>query len=158
MNDPVLSALFDMFVVFDKPATDARAEGYARRLTDINPGAVCAAIERLILTSEWLPTLAAIRREVTTATLPHVETEDEAWALIRRCMAQPPGQPWELPPLVSKIMRLIGTSFDFRNDERGVMETRFRKAYAEERRTVLADIQAGAQVGEIDAPRPRAIS
>lgn len=115
---------------------------YLQDLADLPLDDVVDAMNRLRRTSKWLPSVAEIR-EVVAEDACGLPTEDEAWSLIRACLAKPHGEAWNLPDGVSRVMRLIGTSFDFRSDDKGVMQTRFRKAYAEERRKMVQQVQSG---------------
>lgn len=60
---------------------------YARQLRDLDPQALAEAVQRLIRRSEWLPSIAEIRREVATAAL-DAPSEYAAWSIVQLCAQQ----------------------------------------------------------------------
>lgn len=125
---------------------------YLEDLEEFDLSDVIAALKRLRRTSKFLPTIAEIRSAIVSAKVAIV-SENEAWLMIVDCMAQPVGTSWDLPKDVGDVMRSVGKSHEFRTDERGEMERRFRKAWTAHRERLIADAQAGTvPLAMISAP------
>lgn len=76
---PAIAALA---VMWPEKFSDQKAEMYGRMLSDLEPGAVIRAVERLVKGSEFLPKVATIRREVAEESL-SLPSAEEAWDIVQ---------------------------------------------------------------------------
>lgn len=104
---------------------------YAHELADLSDTEVTAAVRRLIRRSEWLPSIAEIRREVAEerAGLPTVE---EAWTVVSN-----EKRTFVLPPEVAGALSDIGGSYALRTMTAHQARTAFAKAYEARRESTL---------------------
>lgn len=63
LNNPVLKSIMMLQTAFRKEMTDDQLKLYLYKLSDINPVTLQTAISNLIDTCDWLPSIAAIKRE-----------------------------------------------------------------------------------------------
>lgn len=63
LNNPVLKSIMMLQTAFRKDMTDDQVKLYLMKLSDINPVTLQTAISNLIDTCDWLPSIAAIKRE-----------------------------------------------------------------------------------------------
>lgn len=63
LNNPVLKSILMLQTAFRKDMTDDQVKLYLVKLADINPVTLQTAISNLIDTCDWLPSIAAIKRE-----------------------------------------------------------------------------------------------
>ena len=120
---------------------------YGTMLADLDETAVVKAVERLILRSPWLPTVAEIRREVAEAAL-LLPAPLDAWQLVftRRWV--------ELPPEVQATCRALGGTHAIKRESGNGVRREFCRAYEQLReRTVLAYMGAAPMPPMLDQPR-----
>ncbi len=124
---------------------------YAHELADLGDDEVTAAVRRLIRRSEWLPSIADIRRDVAEARA-QLPTPDEAWSL-----ATTVPHPCPLPPAVVETIRDMGGSWNLRYSDRPTQARReFLRSYELRRERTLLAVMGGAPVPPvvlIGAPR-----
>lgn len=82
---------------------------YQRMLADLDYPAANAAVERLIATSKWMPTVAEIRESALALTVGEIRAGGEAWGDVLRAIRR------------YGYMRMPGRDFDF--DDQAVAET-----------------------------------
>lgn len=107
---------------------------YVRALRDMEPRLVKAAIERIILKSKWLPTVAEIREEAAemTARLPSAA---EAWTI----MKDRPYEDW--PDALRATVRACGGRWHIVHSERPeTVRAQFIADYNERRRAVVGGV------------------
>lgn len=63
LNNPVLKSILMLQTAFRKDMTDDQVKLYLVKLSEINPVTLQTAISNLIDTCDWLPSIAAIKRE-----------------------------------------------------------------------------------------------
>lgn len=63
LNNPGLKSILMLQTAFRKDMTDDQVKLYLMKLSDINPVTLQTAISNLIDTCDWLPSIAAIKRE-----------------------------------------------------------------------------------------------
>lgn len=122
---------------------------YVRELSDVPPAILEEAVRALIRTSEWFPSVAAIRQAVAERTLA-LPSEAEALAQVSarsRWARQDEDERGDRPdvhPLVREALDQVGGWFAFRSaDEPGVVRGQFLRLYKELRAAALADARLG---------------
>jgi hypothetical protein len=91
--------------------TDESVGVYERMLADLDYPAANAAVERLLATSKWLPTVAEIRESTLALTVGEIRAGGEAWGDVLRAMRR------------YGYVRTPGKEFDFDFDDPAVAET-----------------------------------
>lgn len=122
----------------------ATLEVYAERLVDIPLPVLEQAVERMMDTGTWFPTLAAIRSaaaEIMTDT----PTEDEALAAVEdiiswaRLPEDQRGPRPALHPVARKALDHVGGFYAFKNTEPAIIRGQFLRLYRDLRaREILA--------------------
>lgn len=116
---------------------DESVRWYIRQLADLDPSAVETAVMRLQRRSEWLPSIAEIRREVAEDTLQLPSVED-AWVIASR------GALKEAPPEVRAAADAVGGRGSIKMSERPEAMSRwFRDEYRARRERAILEF-AGA--------------
>lgn len=126
---------------------------YLRNLADVPPGLLSEAAVVLTRSSEFFPTIAAIRETVAEIAL-DLPSEAEALSQVARRVEWgrssedlDPATAPDVHPLVLETVQRVGGFFAFRTaDEPGVVRGQFGRLYRAERTAALR----GCQVGEID--------
>jgi hypothetical protein len=140
---PVAVALADLARAFPQRAIELETlRVYRRNLDDLPVGAVVDACTVLTLTSEFFPTIHAIRTTVAETSL-GLPNEAEALALVEGRAS--------LPPLVREALNMVGGYHAWRvTDQPGVMRGQFLRVYRELRDVRIRE----AVVGEALPPAP----
>lgn len=124
---------------------DESVRMYVRKLSDLDPVMVEAAVDRLTGRSAWLPAISEIRLEVAEEKCP-LPTPAEAWTLA----TTPPGERSELPREVRDAIAAMGGSYTITHSERPeTLRAQFLKDYQQRRDTAMLEA-VGAR-----APRPQ---
>lgn len=143
--------LADLARAFPRQTFDAGTlRVYLRELDDVPPEALDLATRALIRTSEFFPTVRAIRERVAEHTL---ELPGEAAALeqvyarvawARDDEADRVGSPPPIDPLVRQALDQVGGFSAFKTaDEPGVIRGQFLRLYRETRAAAIHDTQIG---------------
>lgn len=106
-----------------QPFPDESVAFYARKLRDLDPPELVAAIDRLTSRSAFLPTVAEIRREVVEArlALPNVS---EAWNIATT------GSLRDAPAAIRQATEFVGGRWQMLHDDRpAVIRAQFREEY-----------------------------
>lgn len=124
---------------------------YARELGDLDPVALGDAVRRLIRTSEFFPTIHAIRDAVAEDQL-GLPGEAEALRQVnaRAAFREPTGPAPTVHPLVREAVNLLGGWHAIRaTDEPGVMRGQLLRLYRELRHARVAEhvVSSDALVG-----------
>lgn len=92
---------------FPYSKADAKTSAiYERMLLDLNHAAALDAIEKLIATSRFLPTIAEIRETALAATVGEVKRGGEAWGEVQRLLARYGARRYDLgwkPPIADPV-------------------------------------------------------
>jgi hypothetical protein len=90
--------------------TSATSAVYERQLADLDVRCVTVAVERLVNTLNWLPTIAQIRAEAATVLHGHRRLGGEAWGDVVAEMRRVGwyGVPRFDDPVVSDAVRMLG--------------------------------------------------
>lgn len=120
---PLAEALERMKAAYPKqPFGDVAVRVYAEQLRDIDGDVVLAAVNRLLNTSPYMPTIADIRSEVAETEL-GLPTPEEAWELAL-------GEPTAVAPEVGRAIKLVGGRWTIQHTDRPeTVRAQFRKAY-----------------------------
>jgi hypothetical protein len=108
-------------------------ELYGRLLADLDPEAVTRAVERLIMGSEFLPTIHAIRREVAEEKL-SLPSPEEAWDIVLRG-----GIRYAAPEVRDACDAVGGRWTVLHTDQLPTVRAQFLKSYGERRRTAIEE-------------------
>jgi hypothetical protein len=137
----------------DAAISDATADVYESMLLDLPFPAVQAAIQRLVCTSKWLPTIAEIRAAAADQERGPVRKGVEAWgdvlAEIRRTGAH--GVPSFVDPLVADCVNAMGWRGLCLGDNEAADRARFAELYDALAARGRADVVSGRPL-----PAPRA--
>lgn len=121
---------------------------YVRELEDLPPEALAAACRGLIRTSEWFPTIRAIREATVEWTLrlpSEVEALAQVDARIRWAREGRDGEAPAVHPSVRQAVERVGSFHTFRTAEKpGVVRTQFVRYYQEIRSRQIYDGQTGS--------------
>lgn len=145
--------LADLMAAFPRTRIDpATVRVYLAALKDLPIQALERAVAALIRTSEWFPTVAAIRLAVAEHTLA-LPTESEAlqqieerqrWSRLTRESGTAAVPPPEFHPLVKAALDRVGGFPAFRaSDDPTVIRGQFGRLYREERARALRNAQTG---------------
>lgn len=148
-----LAVMRAAFPLQDFPASSVQV--YMRALADLPAEEVALAVENLIGRAEWMPSIAAIRREVAEVRL-GLPNETAAWQMI-----QTPVGRMGAPPPVQAALAAVGGPWAVRSTESPErLRAQFRRAYAEiregeirqvaERRTGPEELLGSQPFGEIE--------
>lgn len=144
----ILASLAQAFT--RQPVTTQTLQVYLRELEDVPADELEVAVRFLIRTSEWFPTLRAIRERVAEQRL-DLPDESTALAQVAARMAwartdeddRDPDPP-ELHPAVREALDLVGGFAAFRAaEEPGVIRGQFARYYRERRGEAVQRVQAG---------------
>jgi hypothetical protein len=112
---------------------------YVRELSDLDPAALGDAVRLLIRTSEFFPTIHAIRETVAEAAL-DLPSEAAALAEVNALGA---GRPGRLTPLVREALDAVGGPWAVRTaSEPGVIRGQFLRIYRDLRHARVAEYVA----------------
>jgi hypothetical protein len=140
------------------PQTSA---AYERMLRDLSSPVAAAAVQRLIATSKYLPTIAEIREVAASLTVGEVAAGGEAWGQVLRAIRRygayrQPGEDFALDPLALRCVRALGwtdlcTSENAVADRARFIELYDRLAATERREQVAGHLPAVARLRELQA-------
>lgn len=163
MADPLNVLLADLAEAFPRQAKDvtrATLQLYKRELEDLPHEALAHAVKALIRTSEWFPTVSAIRQAASERLL-DLPSDAAALAQIEARLdwgRQRTGADEETPstdgapdvhPLVRDALELAGGFYAFRrSDNPAVVRGQFAKLYRELRAGKVRDIQIDSRLLE----------
>lgn len=144
-----MALLADLARAFPRnPITPETLRVYLRELDDVPPELLEAVVRDLIRTSEWFPTVRAIRERAAERSL-GLPAEAEAlaqiearirWARTSAAAEAPP-----IHPVVLEAIRGVGGFHAFRSaDEASVIRGQFGRLYRELRGSAIAAVQTGA--------------
>lgn len=131
---------------------------YTAGLADIDVSLVKAAVQRLVRTSQWLPTIAEIRDACGVVVHGMQKTGGEAWGSVVRAMSEQgghrtPGQDFVFTDqLTARVVKALGWGELCRSDNRTADRARFIETYeqiAKNERT-----EAKAQDGAVSKVLP----
>jgi hypothetical protein len=120
---------------------------YAHELADLDDDEVTAAVRRLIRRSEWLPSIAEIRRDVAEARA-GLPSEGEAWQMVK-------AGTYRLPPEVAGALHDVGGRWAVRTGHETHTRRAFIEAYRQRRTDTLLTVMAAlppSSVRELEAP------
>lgn len=116
-------------------------QAYVAALNDLPPAGVAAAVERLIKRSEWLPSIAEIRREYAEA-LCGLPAATEAWEAIQTVQGRR-----QAPVAVRRALAAVATPYDLRTSDRPLQLRRaFMDTYTSLREQEVRLVSEGGQV------------
>lgn len=125
---------------------------YARELSDLAPAALALAVRSLIRSSEWFPSIRAIREQAAeillalpTESVALSQIEDRVgWA--RREEHEREGEePPEVHPMVREALDHVGGFHAFKTaDKPAVIRGQFLSLFREMRASRIRDVQVGA--------------
>lgn len=129
---------------------DRTIQTYAAKLQDLDPAEVYDAMQQIVRTSKWPPSLADIREAVAERTL-NLPTVEEAWEIAES------GSLKNAPEPVRRAAEYVGGRWNIlHSDNPTATRAQFREAYEGYRATAIRDFQAGS-VGRralaLDMPR-----
>lgn len=138
---------------------------YLRELEDVPAGALDEAVRSLIRTSEFFPSVRAIRETVAERTL-QIPLEAAALEQVHRRIAwarddeaDRDGVPPDLHPLVRDALGHVGGFSAFKTaDEPGVVRGQFLRLFREVRAAAVRDAQLGDLAALEPGERQRALS
>lgn len=123
-----------------QPMPDKSMQAYAQALADLPDQAVAAAAWRLIRRSEWLPSIADIRREVAEARL-ELPTVEDAWQIARGT----PAQRAAAHATVLAAIDDVGGLHEIRTTTRAsIVRAQFRQAYESRREQAILEAVGAA--------------
>jgi hypothetical protein len=140
--------LADLKAAFPRQELDqATVRVYVKHLSDLSATYVEQACEGLIQTSEWFPTIRAIR-EATAELMLSLPSEAEALAQldarIEWARTGKQGDEPEVHPLVHRCLQYTGGWHGFREAERpGAVRAQFTRLYQDVRTAEVRSIQVG---------------
>lgn len=144
-----------------QPVTADTLRVYLRELDDIPADALEVAVRALIRTSEFFPTVRAIRETVTEATLALPGEAEALGQVAARVAWLSSGLTAETtaPPLHEKVkeaLNLVGGASAFRaSSDQGVVRGQFARYYRELRATAVREAQTGTLRDLIEATSER---
>lgn len=146
-----LTRAFPQFILkLDEVSRRETIRVYVRELSDIDPAALEQAARALIRTSEFFPTVRAIRETVAEQTLAlpgEAAALEQVYARIawhRDDEADREGDPPHVHPLVRHALDLVGGYSAFRTaDDPGVVRGQFLRLFREARAAAVRDAQTG---------------
>ena len=126
---------------FATKMTAGIAAQYARAMQDIPAEAVEMALASLVRTSDYFPSVAAIRREaesIIRAMNGNIElTADEGWHEVMHALRAYPHRSHPLQPLTQAALAACGGLTKLANSEEAMLpafQSQFRKAYQTEQK------------------------
>lgn len=144
------------------------AATYRRMLADLEYAVANAAVERLLATSRYLPTIAEIREAAADLTGSGSRVGGEQWGSVRRAMAsrgahRTPGVDFVFnDPITARVVDALGWRELCLSDNPTADRARFIETYdklaAEARRDVIAGaLPAAKRLRELQARRSEAV-
>ena len=137
-------------------ASDGTSAVYERMLLDLDHGAALDAIERLIATSRFLPTIAEIREAALAVTVGEVKRGGEAWGEVQRLLARYGAKRydmgWRAPiadPIAAHVVAALGWVALCDSENQVADRARFIDLYDE--------LAARARRGQVAAPVVKAL-
>lgn len=144
MTSPdVVQALDDLAAAFPRHEFPPRSRvEYARRLADLPPAAVCAAVERAILTATFPPSIGEIRAVVAELALGDAVQPETAWAEVMREVRRvghnrpptfangrflPPEAPTFSDPRIAEAVDATGWAYLCTGEPMGVVKGQFER-------------------------------
>lgn len=134
----------------DAEAARATAVVYRRMLADLDAGIARAAIERLIATCKWFPTVAEIREACAALTAGPRRAGGEAWGDVRRAISRygysrEPGRDFAFEdPLVAKAVSALGWGAICSSENEVADRARFIELYDKLARDNRAEVVSGS--------------
>lgn len=130
----------------------ATIDVYRRLLADLPPGDVAAAIDRLVCTSPFPPTIAEIRADVVERRL-ELPSIAEAVAALRQTQQAEGGVRDGMHPLVYQARQTVGDGWAWRTTEQpGILVAQARKVYEELRgEAVRAELVGDVRAEALDS-------
>ena len=112
---------------YPREVREATIEAYAMGIADLPVESCGAAMQRLVRTSKWLPTIAEIRTLEARERLPEIPTVDEAWGQAVAMM----GNGWQTTagPYVRQAVNLLGRHDQVREAQLAWLRPRFYEIY-----------------------------
>lgn len=117
--------------------SSAMTRAYANGLSDLDAETARAAVSALVLTEQWIPTIAAIRAKAAELTQGRARTGAEAWGDVSDAMRRygshrAPGVDFQFAdPLVAQVVKRFGWRDLCASDVPGVDRAQFERAYNE---------------------------
>jgi hypothetical protein len=115
--------------------TDDNVVVYVRMLADLDYAAANAAVERLLATSKWPPTVAEIREATLALTTGELKPGGEGWGLVLRAIARygrnrTPGVDFDLgDPVAHEVARALNWRELCDSDNQAADRARFIELY-----------------------------
>lgn len=120
---------------------DVTVRAYMSALSDLPPAGVARAIERLIKRSEWLPSIAEIRREYAEA-LCGLPAATEAWEAIQTVQGRR-----DAPHAVRRALSAVASPYELRTADRPLQLRRaFIDTYVELREQEVRQVSESGQL------------
>jgi hypothetical protein len=120
------------------PSTKATPETsavYERMLADLDYPAANAAVERLLATAKFMPTIAEIREATLAVCAGEVRPGGEAWGAVLRATGshgyvRPPGEGWEFTdPITAQCVKALGWKAICDSENQAADRARFIELY-----------------------------
>lgn len=145
-DSAMAAAITVLRVAYPGEFSDTTAAFYARKLADLDPAQVTAAIDRLVNRMRFRPTVADIRLEVAEAQL-GLPSVTEAWEIALR------GSLKDAPAAVRDAADFVGGRWAITTtDNPATLRAQFRQAYERSREQALSEA-AGATPPRVLPPR-----
>lgn len=142
------AAITILRVAYPGEFSDETATFYARKLADLDPDQVTAAIDRLVNRMRFRPTVADIRLEVAEAQL-GLPSVVEAWEIAER------GSLRDAPAAVREATEFVGGRWAIQTSENpSTIRAQFRHAYERTREQALLEAAGAVRARSIP---PRAV-
>lgn len=137
------------------PISDAAHEAWNMTMQDVPYDAAMPVIKQWMLTEEWFPTPAAIRKQVYQVLSP-LPSASDAWLMVMdRIRNTYPGfqaPDWDAPKIVQDALKDIGGTWAVRQtDDTSRMEQKFRSAYNERRDSATRGTLLASGMRELEA-------
>lgn len=137
LNNPVLKSILMLQTAFRKDMTDDQVKLYLVKLSEINPVTLQTAISNLIDTCDWLPSIAAIKREAALLSRKVNGEEEqlnaaEAWDMVYKAAIRSGYDNGlnELPADVRKIAQSFWHDVCYEPSKNlGIVRAQFRDAW-----------------------------
>ena len=137
LNNPGLKSILMLQTAFRKDMTDDQVKLYLVKLSDINPVTLQTAISNLIDTCDWLPSIAAIKREAALVSRKVNGEEEqlnaaEAWDMVYKAAIRSGYDNGlnELPADVRKIAQSFWHDVCYEPSKNlGIVRAQFRDAW-----------------------------
>lgn len=143
----LVANLMDAFPL--QKVTTKNFEAYVRDLSDLPTETLGEAVKQLIRTSEFFPTIRAIRETAAEITL-DLPSEDQALSQVQQRISWASrdetsrGDPPPIHPEVRAALEHVGGFFAFRSTpEPSIVRGQFLRIYRETRARLILDVQTG---------------